>query len=288
MSKIVITKGTLLLVILVAALISGVTAASISIIVIDSQSVQLTTGATGAIGATGLTGPRGEIGATGPTGPIGPTGATGATGATGVKGDPGATGTNGATWLTGTGAPPTSLGVNNDFYFDTSSGDVYNKASGAWVKVSNIRGATGLTGVKGDTGQQGRPGATVTNYTNIGYVGMLSYAGSNIGNVAITAPANGSIHITLTGYAQMFKNNSCLFGIGSNPGLTNLDVTYAGTSTAGTTSEQTMYSLMSQAVVPVTEGNTYVFYASGYKWDFDDSAAMTLNSVKITAVFSER
>lgn len=285
MSKIVITKGTLLLVILVSALISGVTAASISTLVKNSQSLQSTTGATGVNGTTGLTGSRGEIGATGPTGPIGPTGATGPTG---VKGDTGATGTNGATWLTGTGAPPPSLGTNNDFYFDTASSDVYNKASDVWVKVSNLRGATGLTGVKGDTGQQGRPGATVTNYTNIGYVGMLSYAGSNIGNVAITAPVNGSIHITLTGYVQMFKNNSCLFGIGSNPGLTDLDVTYAGISTAGSTSEQTMYSLMSQAVVPVTEGNTYVFYASGYKWDFDDSAAMTLNSVKLTAVFSER
>lgn len=278
MSKIVITKGTLLLVILVAALISGVTATSISMVVIDSQSLQLTTGATGAIG------PRGEIGPTGPTGPIGPTGATGPIG---LKGDTGATGTNGATWLTGTGAPPPSLGVNNDFYFDTSSSDVYNKASDVWIKVSNLRGATGSTGAKGDTGQQGRPGATVTNYTNIGYVDMLNFAGNNIGNVAITAPANGSIHITLTGYVQMFKNNSCLLGIGSNPGLTDLDVVCVGTSTAGSTSEQTMYSLMSQAVVPVTEGNTYVFYASGFKWDFDDSAAMTLNSVKITAVFSE-
>ena len=279
MSKIEITKGTLLLVILVAALISGVTAAGISTLVINSQSLQPTAGATGAIGATGLTGPRGEIGATGPTGPTGPTG---------VKGDTGAAGSNGATWLTGTGAPPSSLGVNNDFYFDTTSSDVYNKASDVWIKVSNLRGATGLTGAKGDTGQQGRPGATVTNYTNIGYVGMLSYAGNNIGNVAIKAPANGRIHITLTGYVQMFKNNSCLFGIGSKPGLTDLDVTYAGVSTAGSTSEQTMYSLMSQAVVPVIEGNTYVFYASGFKWDFDDSAAMTLNSVKLTAVFSEQ
>ena len=285
MSKIEITKGTLLLVILVAALISGVTAASISTLVINSQSLQPTAGATGATGPTGLTGPRGEIGATGSTGPIGPMGATGPTGA---KGDTGTTGSNGATWLTGTGAPPSSLGVNNDFYFDTASSDVYKKASDVWIKVSNIRGATGLTGAKGDTGQQGRPGATVTNYTNIGSVGNLNYAGNNIGNVAITAPTNGSIHITLTGYVQMFKNNSCLFGIGSNPGLTDLDVTYAGISTAGTTSEQTMYSLMSQAVVSVTEGNTYVFYASGFKWDFDDSAAMTLNSVKLTAVFSER
>ena len=285
MSKIVITKGTLLLVILVAALISGVTAASISTLVINSQNLQSATGATGANGTTGLTGPRGEIGATGPTGP---TGLAGATGSTGVKGDTGAMGTNGATWYTGTGAPPSSLGVNNDFYIDSTSSDVYNKVSNVWIKVTNIRGATGPTGVKGDTGQQGRPGATVTNYTNIGYVGTLNYAGNNIGNVAITAPANGSIHITLTGYVQMFKNNSCLVGIGSNPGLTDLDATYVGTSTPGSTSEQTMYSLMSQAVVPVTEGKTYVFYASGFKWDFDDSAAMTLNSVKITAEFSER
>jgi hypothetical protein len=291
MSKIAITKGILFVIILVTILISSAVSASVSIIALNSQSLQLTTGAAA---EPGLPGPRGETGATGIAGETGPAGATGAMGAKGDTGATGATGVagaNGATWFNGTGIPSTNVGVNGDFYFDAASGDVYNKVLGGWTKVSNIHGATGANGAKGETGAtgpQGPPGATVNNYTNIGYTGNLAYEGNNIGNVAITAPSNGVVRITLTGFVQMYNNNTCLFGIGSNQMLKDLDEIRVGVSTSGSTTQQAMYSLTSQAEVTVAAGNTYTFYATAYRWNFNDSAEMTLDSVKMTAEFSEK
>jgi hypothetical protein len=294
MSKILRAKVPLVIAILVAALISGLVSTAVWEIAVNSQSLQGAKGATGATGRTGAQGLRGETGAIGATGA---TGQTGATGPQGPKGDAGAdgvngvNGSNGATWLTGTGVPNSSLGVNNDFYFDTNNSDVYNKISGVWAKITNIQGAIGANGVKGDTGltgPQGPPGATVNSYANIGAVGNLDFTGDNIGSVTITAPANGVAHVTLTGYVQMYNNNSCLFGIGSNPTLTDLDLVVVGVSNAGSTSQQAMYSMISQAEVPVTAGNTYAFYATAFRWEFNDAAAMTLNSVKMTAEFSEK
>ncbi len=291
MSKIAITKGILIVIILVTVLISSALSASVSIIALNSQSSQGTTGATGEQGPPG---PRGETGATGIAGETGPAGATGAMGAkgdTGATGAPGVAGANGATWFNGTGIPSTTVGVNGDFYLDLASGDVYNKVLGGWTKVSNIHGATGANGTKGETGAtgpQGPPGATVNNYTNIGYGGNLSYEGNNIGNVAITAPSNGVVHITLTGFVQMYNNNTCLFGIGSSKMLYDLDLICVGVLTSGSTSQQAMYSLTSQAEVSVMAGNTYTFYATAYRLNSEDSAMMTLDSVKMTAEFSEK
>lgn len=94
-------------------------------------------------------------------------GAKGDTGATGAKGDTGAAGADGATWLTGTAAPTSAQGKNGDWYLNTANCDVYQKASGAWSKKGNIKGATGakgdqgVPGAKGDKGDKGDPGDTV-------------------------------------------------------------------------------------------------------------------------------
>jgi hypothetical protein len=80
-----------------------------------------------------------------------------------IKGTPGGTGatgtpgTDGATWLFGTAAP-TGQGKDGDFYLNTSTFDVYNKASGSWSKKGNIKGATGATGTPGKDGTNGTPG----------------------------------------------------------------------------------------------------------------------------------
>ena len=98
----------------------------------------------GVAGATGPTGPQGPAGPTGSTGAQGPKGATGATGATGPQG---AAGTNGNTVWNGTTTPPSTTGVNGDFYLDTATHCLYGpKASGAWpttcVSVIGPQGAT--------------------------------------------------------------------------------------------------------------------------------------------------
>ena len=70
-------------------------------------------------------------------------GATGATGSTGPVGAAGADGINGSTWFYGPGVPSGGLGVNGDYYLRTGDGDVYNKNSGSWSVIANIKGADG-------------------------------------------------------------------------------------------------------------------------------------------------
>lgn len=76
----------------------------------------------------------------------GQTGNTGATGAAGAKG------ADGATWLFGTTTPAASVGKDGDGYLNTATFDIYKKASGAWTKQGNIKGATGATGPQGAAG----------------------------------------------------------------------------------------------------------------------------------------
>ena len=106
----------------------------------------------------------GPAGAAGATGPIGSTGPAGATGATGPAGTNGTNGTNGSTWYSGTSTPGSGTGVNGDYYFRTSIGDVYTKTSGSWGSpVVNLTGATGATGPTGSNGLTGATGAAGTN-----------------------------------------------------------------------------------------------------------------------------
>jgi hypothetical protein len=99
----------------------------------------------------------------GPTGPQGP------------QGDPGPAGADGAdgkTVLNGSGAPGAGLGVDGDFYIDTTADAIYGpKTAGAWGSSTSLvgptgpagadgaDGATGATGPQGPTGPAGADGA---------------------------------------------------------------------------------------------------------------------------------
>jgi hypothetical protein len=69
------------------------------------------------------------------------------------------------------------LGNNGDFYLNLANSDVYNKVSGSWALVANIRGATGATG------PQGPPGTNVVAYNNIGTVMSINTTAANLGSV---------------------------------------------------------------------------------------------------------
>jgi hypothetical protein len=109
-------------------------------------------------GGVSLVGPAGATGATGATGPAGPTGATGATGA------PGTAGPAGNTVLSGTTAPANGVGVDGDYYINTSTNMLYGpKAGGVWpagISLVGPAGATGATGATGAAGPAGSTGAT--------------------------------------------------------------------------------------------------------------------------------
>ena len=179
------------------------------------------TGTTGAIGFpgakgdTGAAGPAGAKGDTGLTGTTGPAGPTGPIGPQGLKGDTGLAGDAGAagkTVLNGSGIPAAGLGVDGDFYIDTTANVVYGpKTGGAWVSPTSmigpqgLKGDTGSQGLKGDTGTRGPAGtegaaeASVTTYetTSTAGAGWVDLATPGP-SVTVTVPASGKVLVTLT------------------------------------------------------------------------------------------
>lgn len=115
------------------------------------------------------TGPAGPTGPTGATGPAGPTGATGSTGATGATGATGPAGTPGEKWYVGVGAPSSGLGIDGDWYINTTTYDFSEKVGGVWTVRGNIKGGTGATGSTGATGATGATGPSGPT-TGIPYV----------------------------------------------------------------------------------------------------------------------
>lgn len=66
----------------------------------------------------------------------------------------------GSIWRSGAGAPSSGLGVNGDYYLNSTNGDVYLKSGGTYSIVANIKGPTGATGPIGATGSTGATGPT--------------------------------------------------------------------------------------------------------------------------------
>jgi hypothetical protein len=49
-----------------------------------------------------------------------------------LVGPPGSDGAPGARWYVGAGLPSSGLGINGDFYLNSTTGDVYEKIGGSW------------------------------------------------------------------------------------------------------------------------------------------------------------
>lgn len=91
-------------------------------------------------------------------GPEGPAGPQGEPGEIGPAGDAGA---DGKTVLNGPGAPSSGLGVDGDFYIDTTAWEIYGpKTAGAWGTGESLVGPKGDTGETGATGQGVPTGGT--------------------------------------------------------------------------------------------------------------------------------
>ena len=183
---------------------------------------------------------------------IGPQGPKGDKGDTGAAGATGATGAIGATGSTGS---------------------------------AGAAGVAGATGATGPQGIQGPPGITVINSTKIDSV-LVTYA-TAIGNVTLTAPANGTIIITLNvGYVDMYNNNSCVLYLGTSPGGNNLDICAHGSRNPSSTTELVYFDMTAQATYKVTAGNEYTFYATTTRYFGGDNAIMSLNNINLIAAFS--
>lgn len=97
------------------------------------------------------------VGMKGDKGDKGNDGSNGTNGANGTNGVNGLDGKNAVVFRTGAGVPNNVLGVDNEYYLNTLTSDVYYKAGGSWSVVANI---------KGGIGPQGNPGTNGTNGTN--------------------------------------------------------------------------------------------------------------------------
>jgi len=104
----------------------------------------------------------------GDIGPEGQKGAQGEAGIQGVKGD------NGSTIFSGDAVPATSLGKVGDFYFRTTTGDLYGpKVAAGWGNAVRLKGTNGANGSTGATGAAGSKilSGTVLPAVNVGAVG---------------------------------------------------------------------------------------------------------------------
>lgn len=145
-------------------------------------------------------------------------------------------------------------------------------------------GADGADGADGAVGPQGPPGVTVVNSTYIGSSGNVTYGYMELGDVTITAPADGTVHLLLTGNVYFdTDDNTAYLGIGTSPTSLGIGYAYAGFWTGPGTSEPRL-SMTTQAVYDVTEGSTYTFYAVADRGRNDDQYIRFTN-VRLTAVF---
>jgi hypothetical protein len=65
-----------------------------------------------------------------------------------IRGDTGLPGPSGSVWYNGSGVPLVITGENGDYYLNTDNSDVYEKQSGSWVLIGNIRGEQGPLGAE--------------------------------------------------------------------------------------------------------------------------------------------
>jgi hypothetical protein len=189
----------------------------------------------------------------GPEGPQGDTGPTGPAGPQGEQGETGATGPRGDTGPTGSTGP---------------------------------KGDTGDTGPQGEQGIQGPPGVTAVNSSSL-TGGLLDYSPSmDLGDVMLTAPANGTVQVILTARAYARNDSASMWLTSNASGYSGF--TREGQEVNSALASDYIYcSLTTQGVYTVTEGNTYYFEARAWRQNNvnDDQCYVYLSYIRITAVF---
>jgi hypothetical protein len=160
------------------------------------------------------------------------------------------------------------------------------------------QGEQGLPGSQGETGApgpQGPPGVTGiwSNYT-YPYPSSIALStnpdnATSVCQISLTAPENGSVHLIVTANAHTLdfeggNQTNVQFGLGNVSNSANLyRVTYDGTYMISNASMRTRRNLAAQAVVNVTQGTTYTFYAVANEAYI--STITSISDVYMTAVF---
>ena len=170
-------------------------------------------GTNGAQGSQGMIGAQGSQGTAGSLGPQGTTGAQGPIGPQGTIGAQGARGTDGFTVLSGTGAPDGGLGVNGDFYIDTTNEVIYGpKTGGVWGTPTSLigpQGPAGPPGSQGIAGAQGTTGALGPQGTQ-GTTGALGPQGTQGSQGTTGSPGSGGGIVNFQNISQDVTSGQCL------------------------------------------------------------------------------
>jgi hypothetical protein len=149
-------------------------------------------------------------------------------------------------------------------------------------------GPEGAQGPQGEQGPEGPPGIGVIEYNDTyaqAYFGVLSTTPTNLADVTLNAPADGYVHLTLTALARTGGDSTAvILGLGTTINSTDLYYTYAGV-TEGTGTLYTLWPITAQAVVSVTEGKSYTFFATGYKSPSSAAQSVYLWYPSLIAVF---
>lgn len=161
----------------------------------------------------------------GAKGDKGDTGNPGTNGTNGTNGSAGTNGADGAIWRDGAGVPANGLGANGDYYLNTTDGDVYFKAAGAYSVVGNIKGAVGATGPAGTSTHSTLTYAATTDidfsladYRSLALTGNVTFTTSNRAapkTVTVKILADASIR-TFTFPAWIFVGNAAPASIAAN------------------------------------------------------------------------
>ncbi len=188
------------------------------------------------------TAPAGPEGPEGPTGPPGPQGIQGPTGPQGPAGP-----TGGATVLSGTSDPNASVGVEGDFYINTTTVTIFGpKTGGAWNSGISLIGPAGSSGPAGTPGPPG-PASIGATATLNGVAGTVDGRKVSWVFVGPTATLTTSADQRMTGVVQA--------GLGTNYKsqiVFGYDLCYRPSGTPGAPVNFTQANYPSGAVPPKT------------------------------------
>jgi hypothetical protein len=114
-----------------------------------------------------------------------------------VQGLPGigTAGAPGSVWRTGSGAPANSLGIDGDFYINTATSDVYQRAASVYGVVLNIKGAPATPGAAGSitpiTATTYNGSGQLVSYTQGGVVHTITYSTINGTSIPVSDAGGG-------------------------------------------------------------------------------------------------
>lgn len=172
---------------------------------------------------------------------------SGQSGEPGGPGAPGLDGAAGSVWLSGVGAPFVGAGVNGDYYLNTTTGDYFTKAAGAWnAPLGNLTGPTGTSGAASGAlsvfwgtfpGTTGNVIGTQRKYLNsaITIIKLSTWASSAVpSDTTVTLKKNGASIATAVITSGGTAGDSGVVSLSISPGdYLTTDITSTGAVDVG-------------------------------------------------------